>query len=432
MNRPRIRPARFVAAFLLLTLWLTPLSQVTPIESVRLAAAQERVLTVRTAIELASTHDPGLNALRQQMAASTARKHLTYGISAPRLSWMREGLDGSATTPIMEQRWTMSQQLDFPLSSWYRYQRASMERTAFDSAYEAELLRVTATVKTAYTTLLFAQEIAHLREQEVMLSTTLRDAVETRVNAGEASPLELMKADIQLSDARTKLLDAERAFQIARYGVFRSIGLDEEDQRYSISFPDTLIFVDPGIGQDDVMTNLHSMPELAAADRLVEASLLNVRSQRAAALPSLQFDVFAQDVGTGYDHHGFQIGVSLPLFGSPAQRGRVQEARAMNREREWDRTAVMLDLKREAETAWHGYETSRSMLAEYQNVVQDRSRELLLRTREGYSLGEIDLLTLLDTQRMVLGSEQRFYESLRAYYNQLIQLERFVGRELVF
>ncbi|MEQ9104140.1 MAG: TolC family protein [Rhodothermales bacterium] len=414
----------------LLALVLLPL--MVALSPVLPSVAQDGTLSVDEAISLARTHHPALQALREQMAGASARTRQTFGVSAPRISWFREGLDQDPVTPLSEQRWTVSQQLDFPLASWYRYRRADTERTAMDAAFNVEEQRVTASIKIAYTTLLHAQEMVHLREEEVALSTTLRDAVVTRVEAGEASPLESMKADIQLSDARAKLFDAERAFQEARYGVFRSIGLDEEDQQYTISFPDTLLYVDPGIGQDDVLGRLYSMPELEMADQLADAAAFGVRAKQAAALPSLQFDIYAQDLGGGYDHHGFQIGISLPLFGAPSQKARVQEAEAFERETDWNRTAVILDLKREAEVAWHGYETSRAMVAEYQDVVQSRSRELLARTQEGYALGQIDLVTLLDTQRMVLGSEERFYSALRAYYEHLIRLERFTGYSLVF
>lgn len=424
MIKTSIRPPRLLALVLLLLM--------VAVGPARPSAAQDGTLTVEEAVSLARTNHPALQALREQMAGASARTRQTFGVAAPRISWFREGLDQDPVTPLSEQRWTVSQQLDFPLASWYRYRRADTERTALNAAFAVEEQRVTASIKIAYTDLLHAQEMVHLRAEEVALSTTLRDAVVTRVEAGEASPLESMKADIQLSDARAKLFDAERAFQEARYGVFRSIGLDEEDQQYNISFPDTLLYVDPGIGQDDVLGRLYSMPELEMADQLANAAAFGVRAKRAAALPSLQFDIYAQDLGGGYDHHGFQVGISLPLFGAPSQKARVQEAQAFERETAWNRTAVILDLKREAEVAWHGYETSRAMLAEYQEVVQTRSRELLARTQEGYSLGQIDLVTLLDTQRMVLGSEERFYSSLRAYYEHLIRLERFTGYSLVF
>ena len=61
-----------------------------------------------------------------------------------------------------------------------------------------------------------------------------------------------------------------------------------------------------------------------------------------------------------------------------------------------------------------------------------RAQELLARTREGYQVGEINLLALLDTQRTYLASELRYYNALRDYYLHLIELEQFLGDEVIF
>ncbi len=93
---------------------------------------------------------------------------------------------------------------------------------------------------------------------------------------------------------------------------------------------------------------------------------------------------------------------------------------------------MYLDLKRKVEQAWHSYETSKATISRYNNEVRTRAQELLARTQEGYQVGEINLLTLLDTQRTYLASELRFYNALRDYYIYLIDLEQFIGEELVF
>lgn len=164
----------------------------------------------------------------------------------------------------------------------------------------------------------------------------------------------------------------------------------------------------------------------------MQAAELGIKQTRRSLLPNLQVDVYPQDFGSGYDNFGFQVGISLPIWVIPNYRGQVRQAKAQVQQEAWNRTAVYLDLKKQAEQAWHGYMASRQTIERYRDVVRDRSRELLARTQEGYRLGEIDLLTLLDTQRTVLASEQRFFDALRDYHYRLIELERFLDRDLVF
>lgn len=146
----------------------------------------------------------------------------------------------------------------------------------------------------------------------------------------------------------------------------------------------------------------------------------------------MQLDVYSQDYGHDYRFVGFQVGFSLPLGILPGYRGRVREVRAQYEVRRWELEDLRLQLKQQVEQAWHGYKAARIVVERYARQVRNRSRELLSRLQRGYRLGEVSLIELLDAQRLVLESEQRYYEALRDYYHQLIELERFLRRELTF
>ena len=149
-------------------------------------------------------------------------------------------------------------------------------------------------------------------------------------------------------------------------------------------------------------------------------------------LPALTVDFYAQDYGTGFDQHGFQVGLKIPLWVFPNYKGTLRQAKAEAQTWQWRREAVALDLKKQAEQAWHSYEASKRTIDRYRTTVQARSDELLQLTLEGYRVGELDLLVLLDTQRTYLASQQRYYDALRDYYFQLIDLERLLGEDIVF
>jgi cobalt-zinc-cadmium efflux system outer membrane protein len=272
----------------------------------------------------------------------------------------------------------------------------------------------------------------HLREQEVSLALQLQDAATLRVEVGDASELEQMNAEIQLAEAESRLEDARRQFQNARYTLFNVVGLDPEEQRYEIEFPDTLVYIDAGIDQGQVMARLDDQPELQSANRSVDAAALGVKQTRSALLPAISFDYYTQDYGSGFDWHGFQIGLKVPLWLIPNYKGNIRKAQAEAQTWQWRRDAVALVLKKQAEQAWHGYETSKNKIDRYRTTTRARSNELLRLTLEGYRMGEVGLLALLETQRTYLTSQQRFYDALHDYYYQLIELERFLGNDIVF
>lgn len=396
------------------------------------AAAQPTPFGIHEAIEMATRHSPVMGEGRAQLSRSRAQWWTGLGLSRPELHYAREGMPGGFESGFAEQRWGLTQRVDFPLTTYYRLQRFGTQREAVQFGLQARRVQLKSDVKKAYTDLLYAQELLHLRREEVGLNRQLVEAAAVRVEVGEASELEQMKAEIGLAEAESGLAEAQQRFQNTRYELFRVVGLDPEEQRYEIAFPDTLVYIDAEVQQAAVMTALPGQPSLQSAARHLESARYGVRQARSAYLPDLTFELFAHDYGGGFDMSGFQIGFSLPLWLPVESRGRVQTAQANSAEQAWRKEAVALDLKQQAEQAWHGYETSKQTIDRYRSEVQGRADELLERTLEGYQLGEIDLLTLLDTQRTYLAAEQRYYSALRTYYHHLIDLERFLGEELVF
>ncbi len=387
-------------------------------------------LGIRDALTLALSHHPQLQALRAQQETLRGRRLQAFGIESPQLYFLREGIGRGQT--FAEQRWTLTERIDFPLVTYYRLQANGLEFRALTAELEAAAVRLRTEVKRAYTDVLYTQELVHLRQEEVALLEQLREAARARMAAGLATGLEVTRTEIQLADARSRLETARRDFLQARYVLFRAIGLDPEAQRYDLVFPDTLTYVAVEIPQEAVLERLDQLPELHGRQARLQAARAIVRQARVSLLPQLQLDIYPQDYGNGYRFIGFQLGISLPLGFLPGYRGRVREARALYETRRWELEDLRLQLKQQAEQAWHGYQTARIVVERYARQIRDRSRALLRRLQRGYRLGEISLIELLDAQRLVLESEQRYYEALRDYYHQLIELERFLGRELTF
>ena len=386
-------------------------------------------LDVHKAVELAYRLNPSLNAMREKILHKSGQQLTEYGIHAPFVSYFREGIKGSS---FSEQRLAFSQSIDFPLTSYYRISGTRTERDALQLQLEGETRQVTAAVKKGYTELLYAQELVHLRTLEADLSQELVDAATVRVEVGESAELEVMRAEIGLAEAEAGLEEAHLAFEQARYTLFNIVGLDPQDQTYTVVFTDTLVYFKTDISQDAVLTQLRKQPELQSRERTIDAARLGVKQIRSSLLPALQFDIYPQDFGGGYNRYGFQVGFKMPLGAFTNYRGQMRMAKADVQIQTWNHQAVFLALKKDIEQVWHSYAMSRQIIDRYNQVIRGSADELLRRTQEGYQLGELDLLTLLDTQRTYLESELRYYRALRDYYLRLIELERYLNQEIVF
>lgn len=386
-------------------------------------------LSVGKALEIAYMHNPRINQLQNQIEAQRQQASLSLGVQDPELTYAKEGI-GNGT--FSEQRWMVSQSFDFPLTGFYRFQGEKAGAKSLNHELQSLKLQIKENVKKAYTRLAYAIESSHLAGERVDLLSSLRDAAQVRANLGESSDIDAMQADLQLTEAQNSLERSFRDVMNERYNLFEIIGLDDEQQTYDISFPDTLHYVDIAIDQDEVMNRLMDHPQLQQINEQKVAASYGTKAARSSYLPDINLKYHRQDFGNGFDFNGFEVGFSVPLWFGINQSNNVQQSKATERVVEWRYIEEELSIKKQAEQAWHSYETSRINIDRFRSSIQEKSLDLVYMTQRGYRLGELDLLRLLEAQRTYLRTQQAYYETLRDYYLSVIELERYLQTDIIF
>ena len=386
-------------------------------------------ISVEKALEIAYQHNPRIKQLENRVEAQKQQKTLNLGIQDPEVTYAKEGIGQGS---FSEQRWVVSQTMDFPLTGYYKYQSAAASTKSIKQQLESAKLQLKADVKKAYTQLAFAIESSHLAKERVELFESLKNAAETRARMGESSGIDAMQAGIQLSDAQNSLQQAEQQIMNARYNLFEVIGLDEDQQTYDIGFPDTLAYVAVDINQTDVLRRLQYHPKLQQLQTNKLAAGYMTKAAKSNYLPDVTVQYYRQDFGNGFDFNAFEVGMSLPLWFGINQNKQVQQSKAQFRVTDWRLQEQQLALKKQAEQAWHGYITARSNINRFRNSIQARSLQLVQMTQKGYQLGELDLLRLLEAQRTYLRTQQTYYQTLRAYYMRIIELEKYLQTDIIF
>jgi outer membrane protein, heavy metal efflux system len=389
-------------------------------------------LTVERAVKLAIENNPQINKVRQKIKSKDAQIWLSSGIQTPQLSFMKEGISNNSNVGFEEKRWTFSQSLDFPLTGYFRTNKTATEKKVYENQLEADIYSLKSQVKKVYANIAYALEIIDLRNEEIRLAQELRNAATTRFEVGESSELELMRADIQLAEAENALSDANKLLHEARYNLFKLIGLDPDEQTYNISFPDTLHFFTANINEDDVTALLENQPEYKGSIENIKAATFGVKEAWSSFLPDIEFQYYRQNYGLNFDSYGYEIGFKIPLWFAFDQKSKIQMAKAEQRSLTFQQREVKLDLKHQIEIAWHSYETSLEKIDRYDSLIKSRARNLLILTLEGYRAGELDILALLEAQRTFLNSEKNYLDALHDYYLRLIDLEKFLQKDIVF
>jgi len=393
------------------------------------AQSQSQVMGVEEAVNLAMENNPELNRIFEEIEVQESLKGAAWGIESPELFYLAKSIDGNSFT---EKRYGISQSFTFPLTGYYQNRKVKTELEAVRLNYEAFRKSVIAGVKKAYTQLAYALKNLELVQKEVELADDLREIAKTRFKVGESTEIDIIQTDIRYSQAVNNLLEAEQQRHNARYALFSIIGLTPAKQAYDITYSDTLSFKDVSISQSEVLQNIQATPLFESVQKFVESAEKNLKAAKSGYLPDLRADYYRQDFGSGFDFNGFEIGVSIPLWFGLNEVNSVNRAKAEVRQAEWKAHEILIIANEEAERAWHGYEKSREAILTHKNFIEARSDSLLELTSEGYRMGELDLFRLLEAQRTFLNVQQQYYSSLKNYYLNLIELERFLPYEIVY
>ncbi|MDZ7719045.1 MAG: TolC family protein [Balneolaceae bacterium] len=386
-------------------------------------------LGVQGALEIAYQQNPKINQLTYQIRAQEQNETLTIGLDKPEISYFREGIGEGMFT---EQRWSVSQQIQFPLTSIYQHRVERSTTSSLREQLNALQISVKADVKSAYTKLAYAIRILSLAQERVDLFEDLRRAARARSDIGESSQIDAIQADLQLRESQNNLELASLQFMDARYNLFQTIGLGEDEQTYDISFPDTLQYTEVNIDQELVMQRLNEHPRIKMVELEREATEYQKKAAKSSYLPDLNLSYYRQDFGNQYDFYGFEVGVQIPLWFGIDQSKQVKRANANIRKAEWKLRDISLLLKKQAEQSWHGYQSSRENILRFRETIQSQSVDLINMTQTGYRMGELGLLTLLEAQRTYLRTQEAYYQTLRDYYLRIIELERYLQEDIIF
>ena len=393
---------------------------------------QDELLTIQQAVEQAISNNAGLNQMRSRLVQKENEWRTNTGISAPEISYFKEGISDDPTAPFAEKRFAITQEVDFPLTSVYRVKALKQEAEAQQNVIVAKEKEISSQVKGKYIEVVYALYLKRSRENQLKLAQDLYNAVYTKFETGLGNGIDLANAEIQLDEARNDLDQSEWILHQARYGLFNVMGLPIEQQKYSIQFADTLYATDIDISQIQALAVQEEQPAYRASMNRLNASHYFLKEVKSNILPDVRFSLYKQDYGTGYDFNGFEVGLSIPIWYPFDQKGKIQMATARKEELLWSQKEIQLNMKKEIEYAWHNYSVSRSIVNRYHDSMQERSSKLQSMSLRAYQLGEIDLLELLNAQQIYLKSEQRYLTALRDYYMQLAALEQYLNQELIY
>lgn len=278
-----------------------------------------------------------------------------------------------------------------------------------------------------YAALLGAQRI-DVAERSLALAESVRATAVRRVEAGEASPLEVLVADSDLVHARQEEIRARRLERDARTQLAGIVGWDSEIvPPIEGSLPEV---VNPP-PLPELLTTLAESPDMRVRNLAVRAAQAGLDAADRAAWPNPSLGLYYGREGDAAQvAHVWLVtlGLPLPLWRRNDRARARARADVFRRERELEAAAV--ELRARLSRLRLEVESAVARVGLYEATGLESATQNLSRTERAFELGDLSLLEVSQTRQRLLRVVEEEIEARADYYDVAMRLEMLLGRAL--
>jgi outer membrane protein, heavy metal efflux system len=287
--------------------------------------------------------------------------------------------------------------------------------------------RVVFEVKVAYQRVASAQlRVEFLRENHASLSQ-LAGLNEVRVKEGYIAEGDLIKARLEAQRAEFQMRKAGLEYERSRIELLRAMGASSfEEGEQSFEIAEELNFQPVSINTTLLREAAMRLPQVQAAQSRMERAESLLRLEQARVRPDITASI-------GYKRNGpdnalyAAVSAPLPLYNrNQAQVARAQaEVESARAELQYAQNTVQAELAAARRAVELNQKQVESLRAEFLSLA-DESRSVSL---AAYREGAVDLLVLLDAQRVRSQAQELYFQAIYDYQLAIHELERAAGIE---
>jgi outer membrane protein TolC len=452
------------AALLLLLLWLAgPAGAAQDALSLPPHQFVTQPLSLADALNLALQQNPNILRAKKDLEAAQGVVIETRAIALPKM-----GLSGSfnALQPTdvdtfsfpsgipglpsgfhfgVDENWTSQIRLvqsiyeGGRLLSALRVARLTKQQSGLN--YQTAVADTVLDVEVAYDDVLLAKQQITVQEASVELLTQEVSDTRRRFEAGTVPRFNVLRAEVELANARPRLIRARNDLRISKNNLANLLGFNVPKE----TFEDIPLNLSGKLEAEPYELDLARAIDLALARRSELGSLRKARALRAEDVvnakagykPAVEafggYDVHNSILHSdlSYELHGWIAGVQITwnVFDGFLTRGRVKEATAR-----YDRAGIDLDdtgrrIELEVRTARSNFIEAQEVLESQKKVVEEAEEALRL-ARSRYEAGTGTQLDVLSAQTALTEARTTEIQALHDYSVARSRLQRAVGTNL--
>ncbi len=376
-------------------------------------------LSLDQALDAAFSQNPDFAAIGREIGIAEGERRQAGLIPNPELSWEVEDTRRATSTTTV----TLSQALELGGKRGARIEVAKAGQAIARLELERQRNSLRADLIQAFHAALRAQTALELAQQSQALTERGLRVVEGRVRAGQSSPVEATRAQVQLAQAEAAVRRARTERGVANQVLARLTGSAEA--RFD-RLDASNLSPGPAPQAEPLLAKVEQTAEWRLAAAQIERGDASLGSEKAQRIPNLTVSL-----GSQYSREDRErvnvVGLSMPLPLFDRNQGNVlAAARRADQARDL-RNAVELRLRSETRSALEQWGTAMGEVQAYDRTILPAAQQAVDTATRGFEMGKFAFLDVLDAQRTLIDARGLYLEALAQATDARAQVERIYG-----
>ncbi|MBI3604187.1 MAG: TolC family protein, partial [Nitrospirae bacterium] len=335
------------------------------------------------------------------------------------------GNDPSTIRSITEYNVTVGQPIEWPAKRAARQRAAEAGVAGAGAGLEEARLNLIADVKLAFYQLLLAQRQAETAEQNLAMTKEVLRVVKVRVAAGEATPFEAMKANVEVLKANQALTRSRSAVRVARVGV-DTVTAGALGRTFVVK-GDFESFRQ-GMDVNTLTTRAFERhPTLRRQWASVEQADHTVERERQARVPDVTVNAgYWREIG----REAIGAGLSIPMPFWYQRQGEVATAMGTKHRAESEMLRTRNEIVRAVQQDFQDAQTAAEQIDLFEKELLKQAQETLRIAQFSFQQGASGLLDVVDAQRVYRQTQLDYAQARFELSVALTRLERATGGKL--
>ncbi len=387
-------------------------------------------LTLQNALEIGLKNHPEIQAAHANISGSKGR--YWSGISLPQPEIVYDNQFISANQGLGNERTlSISQSFEFP--SIYFLKGSKYSKAEEITNFQLKLIErnLTAKIKTAYYKVLAKQNQLKTAEENLLITEDFLKKSEIRQNVGEGTNLERLTAKVQFSEAQNTIGITKNELKTAFAELNYTLGYGNQIIDSITSLQDSLYFVDYSINMAQFNKIIEeNNSQIKIAELNCEIAAVDKSLAKSTYMPKINLAYLSQTLDNKSGFHGFNVGVSVPLWFMFEQNGKIQEANANQSISENILQLTKNDISINLKISITDYENNLRQVKLYLEDILPQSEEIFRTASKSYEIGELTYLEYLQAKQTLNISKNNYNNAIFNYYQSIFKIEEIVGQNI--